>query len=377
MEGINGYEDEYRSPVKRKLLETDGMSSDDERRLRKMEKRARREERRARKEAKALRRESKSKGGDRARAEDPQAASGSRDEQVEDQGASGTWANPTRLSYDEPVTTAPRQPEESTTSKASKARKGKRKAMDEAPGRGVEPGEVVQAELTPAIEAPTVQQDAGNVRPASTAKTAAEQDASGKKAKRKRVEEVGKVKDGANKEPEVSVAAGGTVTKDKEKKGTRNTVAPIKAASTATQASTAASTALAQSTKARKPAAPSEPPQLKSPPGPRSTSSTPVPTARPPASSYKIMPAIADISNADSFRAKSRKGASASSAAGPSAARKSKETDDELRRKLRTSDAINSWLAEQWRPLPELQRLESLGSEQPQRPFARDEAMEP
>ena len=40
-----------------------------------------------------------------------------------------------------------------------------------------------------------------------------------------------------------------------------------------------------------------------------------------------------------------------------------KETDEELKRKFRDESAMHAWLAEQWRDLKELARLESLGSE--------------
>jgi len=40
-----------------------------------------------------------------------------------------------------------------------------------------------------------------------------------------------------------------------------------------------------------------------------------------------------------------------------------KETDAELRARLRTPEAVNAWLAEGWRHLSELNRLEGLGSE--------------
>lgn len=404
MEGIEyDYDTAGNTPVKRKFLDTDGTSSDDDKRLRKLEKRARKEEKRAKKAAKALRRESKAKDalvvvGRKT----PRQADVVRE--AENQAEIGTWDNPVRLGDVAP--TASRQSRNEAKAVASKGRKSTRKDADLSTATTSEATDLAQVEDVGTAEATggTQMVRAAEERQASSgpsdrprAATKGEgrrgegQESGAEKSKRKH-----KRKDGGHGKGEDTPKSTDTdADRDAAEASTTNlagqqsqantakivptqTAGTRKAKSTANRVESAPTgdTAVVELTKKRKRAPQPEKTLRESPAKATSTAPTPVPNARLSASASKIKPATANESNADGFRAASRKRASTSSDAGPSTPRRSKETDDELRRKLRTSDAVNAWLAEQWRPLPELQRLEGLGSELSRRPGSTDERLQ-
>ena len=381
MEGIeHGYDDESRSPIQRKSLDQDIMSSDDDKRTRKLEKQARKEEKRAKKEAKALRRASEVTASVSSENKRQRKAAEHGDKLVGGQVESGTRGNPIRLG--DAASAGPTQAENDAKTSAKAKPKTKRRADDDLPGRDVESGQSARIDKTSAAGDTGEQHDVARAANPPDTADIANQPAHERKGKRKRGDSKGDSKgkgdgdgdegarDKAGKRNATRASpapknAGEGLKGTKEKAPTKKDAAAIQTASSSTPAepTPSKSVSVKAANKRKRAAQPeSEPAQQDNSPEPRSASSTPVPTRRPSAASPKD-PVEKTTSNTDGFRAKSRKSASTSSAAGSSTPKRSKETDDELRRKLRTTDAVNAWLAEQWRPLPELARLESLGSE--------------